>query len=54
MPDDEKDPNRLTREYDERGLRTVSVDELNGFQVDRHGNLYWRGKKLLTEEVSGV
>ena len=35
---------------DEDGLRTVSLEELHGFQVDRHGRLHWRGSLV---RVSG-
>jgi hypothetical protein len=34
----------------EDGLRTVSLEELLGFQVDRHGRLHWRGSLV---KVSG-
>jgi hypothetical protein len=27
----------------DEGLRTVSLDELDAFQVDRKGRLHWRG-----------
>ncbi|TPJ75820.1 hypothetical protein FJ422_30855 [Mesorhizobium sp. B2-6-3] len=29
--------------------RTIGMDELNGFQIDDDGRLYWRGKSVLLE-----
>jgi hypothetical protein len=34
----------------DEGLRTVSLDELDAFQVDRLGRLHWRGSLV---KVSG-
>jgi hypothetical protein len=30
--------------------RTISVDELDGFELDNNGQLYWRGKGVLLEQ----
>jgi hypothetical protein len=30
--------------------RTISTDELDGFQIDENGRLYWRGKGVILEQ----
>jgi hypothetical protein len=29
--------------------RTISIDELDGLQIDDDGRLYWRGRSVLLE-----
>lgn len=31
-------------------MRTISIDELDGFQIDDKGRLYWRGKGVVLEQ----
>ncbi len=31
-------------------MRTISIDELDGFQIDDNGRLYWRGKGVVLEQ----
>jgi hypothetical protein len=31
-------------------LRTIAIDELNGFQLDDSNQLYWRGQTVVLEQ----
>jgi hypothetical protein len=31
-------------------LRSIGIDELDGFQIDDHGQLYWRAKAVILEK----
>jgi hypothetical protein len=31
-------------------IRTISIDELDGFQIDDNGRLYWHGKGVVLEQ----
>jgi hypothetical protein len=30
--------------------RTISIDEMDGFEIDDDGRLYWRGKGVVLEQ----